>query len=268
MNWCYNKRIRSRISAGFCCGPTATTTRRSTGASLVGLVMIWLFCTVQTASAFYNPNVGRWLSRDPVEERGGRNLYGFVGNCAINSYDPFGLYKDPVVSNVGRDFGKCDARGLWVGVYFELEKNSAMLSGIQWHGSTTPCCGGSTISVGNALYQFTRADNTFPFEGGSQKNMLHLINGELPCKDTKGNVTITFEYSVTASSPVPPGMPESDKDHGPSSPIPPAGWNPTKKHTISCSWECGEQPTCTQDPADEILPVGLDRTGSDGNPRN
>ena len=29
----------------------------------------------QTAHAFYNPVRGTWLSRDPIEERGGINLY-------------------------------------------------------------------------------------------------------------------------------------------------------------------------------------------------
>lgn len=33
---------------------------------------------------------GRWLSRDPIEERGGVNLYAFVGNNPINRWDRFG----------------------------------------------------------------------------------------------------------------------------------------------------------------------------------
>jgi RHS repeat-associated protein len=40
---------------------------------------------------FYEPNLQRWLSRDPIEEAGGINLYGFVGNNPINNIDPFGL---------------------------------------------------------------------------------------------------------------------------------------------------------------------------------
>ncbi len=28
----------------------------------------------------YNPTDGRWINRDPIAERGGVNLYGFVGN--------------------------------------------------------------------------------------------------------------------------------------------------------------------------------------------
>lgn len=40
---------------------------------------------------FYNPETGRWLNRDPIEERGGINLYGMVSNDPINKIDPFGL---------------------------------------------------------------------------------------------------------------------------------------------------------------------------------
>ena len=34
---------------------------------------------------------GRWISRDPIGERGGLNLYGFVGNDAVNRIDVLGL---------------------------------------------------------------------------------------------------------------------------------------------------------------------------------
>jgi RHS repeat-associated protein len=39
----------------------------------------------------YDPNLGRWLSRDPIGEMGGYNLYGFVGNDGVNWVDLFGL---------------------------------------------------------------------------------------------------------------------------------------------------------------------------------
>jgi len=39
----------------------------------------------------------RWLNRDPLEEAGGINLYGFVNNSPISLTDPFGLsYGNPV----------------------------------------------------------------------------------------------------------------------------------------------------------------------------
>jgi len=40
--------------------------------------------------ADYCPSTGRWLSRDPIEEDGGANLYGFVNNAPIQFYDYLG----------------------------------------------------------------------------------------------------------------------------------------------------------------------------------
>ncbi len=40
---------------------------------------------------YYDPETGRWLNRDPIQENGGINLYSFVFNKPINFTDPFGL---------------------------------------------------------------------------------------------------------------------------------------------------------------------------------
>ena len=42
---------------------------------------------------YYSPEMGRWVSRDPIGERGGINLYGMVGNDAVNMVDIVGLTK-------------------------------------------------------------------------------------------------------------------------------------------------------------------------------
>jgi RHS repeat-associated protein len=39
---------------------------------------------------YYSPSLGRWISRDPIGEKGGRNLYGFIANNAVNGWDPLG----------------------------------------------------------------------------------------------------------------------------------------------------------------------------------
>jgi len=45
----------------------------------------------------YHPSTGRWLSRDPIEEKGVIALYAFTDNNGINEIDPVGL----VSSHVG-----------------------------------------------------------------------------------------------------------------------------------------------------------------------
>ena len=40
---------------------------------------------------YYDPETGRWPSRDPIEELGGINLYGFVSNDGVNKWDYLGL---------------------------------------------------------------------------------------------------------------------------------------------------------------------------------
>jgi uncharacterized protein RhaS with RHS repeats len=40
----------------------------------------------------YDPYIGRWISRDPIGEQGGINLYAYVGNDPVNGADPSGLF--------------------------------------------------------------------------------------------------------------------------------------------------------------------------------
>lgn len=42
---------------------------------------------------FYDPTNGRWINRDPIEEQGGLNLYGFVGNDGAGKVDLLGMKK-------------------------------------------------------------------------------------------------------------------------------------------------------------------------------
>ena len=39
---------------------------------------------------YYSPELGRWITRDPIGERGGWNLYGMAGNRTINRWDNLG----------------------------------------------------------------------------------------------------------------------------------------------------------------------------------
>ena len=62
---------------------------------------------------YYLPELGRWPSRDSIGEEGGYNLYGFVGNEAVNSTDTFGLkgsFKCCCVGNV--EFARTEPFGI------------------------------------------------------------------------------------------------------------------------------------------------------------
>ena len=53
-------------------------------------LVIVCFATLQV-HAYFDPHVGRFASRDPIQERGGVNLYDFVGNAPVIFIDPYGL---------------------------------------------------------------------------------------------------------------------------------------------------------------------------------
>ena len=44
----------------------------------------------------YDPLTGRWLSADPIEERGGLNLYGYVDGDPVSKIDPTGEFAIPI----------------------------------------------------------------------------------------------------------------------------------------------------------------------------
>lgn len=56
---------------------------------------------------YYDPNTGRWPSRDPIEEDGGINPYGFMGNNATTGWDVLGLLKEPIGDDSGRFLCTC-----------------------------------------------------------------------------------------------------------------------------------------------------------------
>ena len=48
-------------------------------------------CMSKYGFRYLDPVTGRWVSKDPIAEKGGLNLYGFVGNNGVNQWDIIGL---------------------------------------------------------------------------------------------------------------------------------------------------------------------------------
>ncbi len=76
---------------------------------VIVLSAMFFICAQEKASAFYSPDTGRWLNRDPIAEGGGINLYRVAGDNPINDTDPLGLSNPIGGSNaVGPESGLAD----------------------------------------------------------------------------------------------------------------------------------------------------------------
>ncbi|MCZ7592122.1 MAG: RHS repeat-associated core domain-containing protein [Kiritimatiellae bacterium] len=101
---------------------------------------------------FYSPTLGRWLSRDPIGEMGGINLYGFVHNAPIISIDLLGTNPNdlPPIDPIARvpyppDSGQYSCVKSWnIGAPYDVEccedahvSNFTQAHDQRWH-STIP----------------------------------------------------------------------------------------------------------------------------------
>lgn len=50
---------------------------------------------------YYSASIGRWLGRDPLEEQGGLNVCGFLGNDGLNGFDVLGWISDADARRMG-----------------------------------------------------------------------------------------------------------------------------------------------------------------------
>lgn len=70
------------------------------------VILLAIFAALNAIQAGYDPTIGRWLSRDPMnnaELRQGTNLYSYVQNDPINRIDLFGLWTAVVIGGATPD---------------------------------------------------------------------------------------------------------------------------------------------------------------------
>jgi hypothetical protein len=60
---------------------------------------------------WYDPVTGRWLSRDPIGEKGGHNLYDFCRNHPVNAVDPLGRLTKDIAPLAGPVYEKLSVAG-------------------------------------------------------------------------------------------------------------------------------------------------------------
>lgn len=98
----------------------------------------------------YNPVAGRWLSRDPIEEEGGINLYAYVSGNPITKSDPVGLVE---WTGSQSTIAAGEAGGA---VRFKFVLTSECKSGKR--GEATVIAGGSALMAGMPMgYTYSRS---------------------------------------------------------------------------------------------------------------
>ncbi|MDF7802121.1 RHS repeat-associated core domain-containing protein, partial [Pontiellaceae bacterium B1224] len=77
--------------------------------------LLLLVSVVSSSNAYYQAEQGRWLNRDPIEESGGQNLYGFVSNDSVNDADYLGLSAShrPTITIENEGYGYATERGTY-----------------------------------------------------------------------------------------------------------------------------------------------------------
>jgi hypothetical protein len=106
----------------------------------------------QTAQSFYNPSTGRWLSRDPVNEKGGHNLFALAQNCQVNRIDYLGeAWWNWTVIDLGQRKPTPDRGGHLTGL------TSPIKWSVQTSLKTCPC--GYNVQVqGDAVVEYWYSD--------------------------------------------------------------------------------------------------------------
>ena len=122
---------------------------------------------------YYSPSLGRWISRDPIGEEGGINIYAFLSNQCLFCFDLFGL-KTYLIHSIGDS------------MTYGVRKNPPKFNNIEKHSRA------NANLVGNEDYQGWRGYLKKKLDAWSNANRTMNIwfkfVGNHPESDVPGNV--------------------------------------------------------------------------------
>ncbi|MFU8893806.1 MAG: tyrosine-type recombinase/integrase [Luteolibacter sp.] len=146
-------------------------------------------CVTYYGYRWYDPVTGRWPSRDPIGERGGFNLYGFVGNDGVNWVDNLGLRKaDFTLSEEQKDC-VCKFKSRLESIE---EAGKMLIDGIIFSGSDAGYYERTRfIQIIHGLAKMPRDDN-------GEKSIGFAIAARIACGDPKLGVNIEGDQPESA----------------------------------------------------------------------
>ncbi len=119
---------------------------------------------------YYDTKNGRFINRDPIEERGGLNLYGFCGNDGVNRYDVLGMsWFSKAWKKVKKWMGKNKWAALAVGAVL-----GAFTGGLGWAGFGGMISGNAIVAgaINGAIGGFVGGASSTALMGGSLSQSL------------------------------------------------------------------------------------------------
>jgi RHS repeat-associated protein len=124
----------------------------------------------------YDPDLGRWLNRDPIEEEDGLNLYGYVGNRTIKRYDSLGL--TPAAATAALASGVILLGG---------EEAGGWVFGGNFNPVVDVVIGGTAIGVGVwALWEYLQPEAPLPNHADAQAKPKNCPSGTVPIDTPEG----------------------------------------------------------------------------------
>lgn len=109
----------------------------------------------------YDPNLQRWLTRDPIGERGGNNLFEFVGNDSVNYVDPLGFANISLNINWGS------------GLRTPADRHRLQQNMDQLRSEISKCCQQFSIACGVTVSAEQGGNNGFPVNMVDQSQTLN-----------------------------------------------------------------------------------------------
>ena len=151
---------------------------------------------------YYSPELGRWMTRDPLQESGGVNVYGFVGNDPVNQVDALG--SEPVSA--------------------DAQANLITQTGLELASSAASASDESVLPDVNTLRQLATIDPpstyisprmwelinapTPEFEGGSQHGSMGYFDSPVFSSLRRRNNDGTVDFMIVSDDLDPLGRPD------------------------------------------------------------
>ena len=129
---------------------------------------------------FYSPSIGRWITRDPLGEVGGINLYGFVHNDPVNLVDPLGLLTTYY--------------GAGASVYYGNAGNATASAGAILYSDKTGWFGGNFVSYGTEEAPSCDIETTLGAGAGAGPVFGFMTSSADDFKGKASNLTLDLYY--------------------------------------------------------------------------